>query len=485
MRRESTGAIRLRADRARAGRVGHAGAMRLTDDLKDLASVRPFRTLLAVRLVSQTGDGLVQAGLASLFFFAPQNLTSVTGVATALVVMLAPFCVVGPFTGPFIDRWRRRQTLRNGNLGRSAVVGATAVVLGAVGTHWSIYLLALVALGINRFLLAVMGSGLPQIVDRQRLLVANSVVPVLSGGATAGGALIGFGLRLALPPGGAQDTASLASAAVLYLLAAGVVTRLGPDQLGPSRSSHAGERGLASAVVATAGDLADAVRYLVRRGTPGLALSAMAMGRFVYGMELITIILTSRNLLASPADADLGLALFGSLMAAMIAGHGVSVVLTPLARTWVEPQGWVVVCLVGGTVGQAVVAASHAYPAMLVGIFIFGIGVQGAKIAVDTIVQRDTADVFRGRAFSLYDVLFNSAECVAAGVGILVLPDVGWSRPVQVGLIVFVWLVAAGFCALMRALGGRPRPTPWDGTGGGDRARGRSRASGSTGPLVG
>ena len=63
--------------------------MRLTADLRDLAAVPAFRTLLAVRLVSQTGDGMVQAGLATLFFFRPQNMADATGVAAALVVMLA------------------------------------------------------------------------------------------------------------------------------------------------------------------------------------------------------------------------------------------------------------------------------------------------------------------------------------------------------------------------------------------------------------
>ena len=47
--------------------------MRLTTDLKDLAGVPAFRTLLGIRLISQTGDGMVQAGLATVFFFAPRT----------------------------------------------------------------------------------------------------------------------------------------------------------------------------------------------------------------------------------------------------------------------------------------------------------------------------------------------------------------------------------------------------------------------------
>lgn len=200
------------------------------------------------------------------------------------------------------------------------------------------------------------------------------------------------------------------------------------------------------------------MRYLVRRGTPGLALSTMALHRFVYGMELITLILTSRNLLAPGGDADAGLAVFGTLMGTMVAGHGLSVILTPLAHERIAPSTWIVCCLLGGTVGQIVLVVTHHQLAMTIGIFVFGVGVQGAKIAVDTIVQADTDDAYRGRAFSIYDVLFNTAECVAAGVAILVLPDTGWSRVVQGALVVFVWCVAAWYGRGVRRLGDRPRP---------------------------
>ena len=64
-----------------------------------------------------------------------------------------------------------------------------------------------------------------------------------------------------------------------------------------------------------------AVRYLVRRGTPGLALTTMALHRFVYGMELITLILMSRNFLAAPEDTDAGLEVFDALITKSIAAQ--------------------------------------------------------------------------------------------------------------------------------------------------------------------
>ena len=416
--------------------------MRLVGDLKDLGATRAFRILLGVRLISQTGDGLVQAGLATLFFFAPQNMTSAAGVALALVVMLLPFSIVGPFTGPFIDRWRRRQIILRCNLARAGLIGATAVALYLAGIGPVVYVLVLVVMGINRFLLAVLSAGLPQIISPARLLTANSIVPTLGGAASAIGAIIGVILRLLLPAGTAQDTASLLSAVAMYALAALLVTRLAPGELGPSRLPSSADDGapaapalstraadgdstLGAALTSTVSELAAAIRYLVRRGTPALALGTMALHRFVYGMELITIILASRNLLAADGDADAGLANFGALMGAMLAGHFLAVILTPIAHERITPATWVITCLLGGTAGQVLIAATHARIPFMVGLFIFGVGVQGAKIAVDTIVQSDAADAFRGRAFSIYDVLFNTAECLAAGVAVLILPDGG------------------------------------------------------------
>ena len=473
--------------------------MRLRDDLRDLAASRGLRILLATRLISQTGDGMVQVGLVPLFFFAPQNATSTGDVAAALVVMLLPFSVVGPFTGPFIDRFRRRSTLMTMNLVRAGLILATAVVIRGAGAGVVVYLLVLAALGVNRFLLATLAASLPHVVDADRLLTANSLVPTLGGAATAAGAVTGLLLRLTLPAD-AQDVASLLTAAGLYVASAGVVSRLGRDELGPdwltrARSTEGGAAGAAGAAGAgTAGDgrrsepedtarglgttgtgttgtvrdLADAVRHLLSRRTPALALGVMGAYRLVYGLELVTIILASRNLLADPADADAGLAVFGTLMGAMLAGHGLAVVLTPLAQEHVSPPTWVVACLLGGSLGQVLLVAGHTREGMAAGLFVFGVGVQGAKIAVDTIVQTDTSDDYRGRAFSLYDVLFNAAECLAAGVAVLVMPDVGWSRGVQAALVAAVWVVALAYRWGVHRCSGpgpecqrRPGPGPW------------------------
>jgi MFS family permease len=166
----------------------------------------------------------------------------------------------------------------------------------------------------------------------------------------------------------------------------------------------------------------------------------MAVHRFLYGVVFIAAILMSRNLLAAPGSD--GLAVFGSILGVLAVGSGVAVVLTPVLARRTGPHLWIVLCLLVAAVGQLVLVATAALPAVLVVAGLLGLAAQGAKIAVDTIVQRDTHDDFRGRAFALYDVLYNAAFVGAAALAALALPDTGHSRVVFAGLAV-AYVVAA------------------------------------------
>ena len=67
--------------------------------------------------------------------------------------------------------------------------------------------------------------------------------------------------------------------------------------------------------------------------------------------------------------------------------------------------------------------------ALLAASFLFGLAGQGAKICVDALVQTGVDDDFRGRAFSVYDLVFNAAFVAAVAGSALVLPADGYSRP--------------------------------------------------------
>ena len=412
--------------------------MHVIAELRRLLGLRDFRRLFAVRLTSQAGDGMFQIGLATLFFFSPESAGTATGVATAFAVLLLPFTIVGPWAGVLLDRWQRRQVLLVGNLVRVAITLVLSGLLLTQGVGPAVYVLALVNLSVNRFLLSALSAGLPRVVDGPLLLTANSLTPTLGAGAAFLGGGIGLGMGLVLEPGRGTDATVLLCAALLFAGASALATRMARGLLGPERPAD-GEA-MRRELTNLARGLVQGARHLVARRTPARALGVMAVHRFLYGVTFIASILISRNLLAAPG-AD-GLAVFGAVVAALGIGSAVAVVLTPVLSPRTGPHTWIVLCLLVAAAGQLLLTVTVAYAAVLVCAGLLGVAAQGAKIAVDTIVQRDTADAYRGRAFALYDVLYNAAFVGAAALAALALPDTGWSRAVFGGLAV-AYLAAA------------------------------------------
>lgn len=434
--------------------------MRLVTDLRLLLKSAGFRKLFTVRLVSQSGDGMFQVGLATLFFFSPERMATAVDVAAAFAVLLLPFTVVGPFAGPLLDRWRRRQVLVGGNAVRVLLTLVLAVLMVTVGVGLPVYVLALVTLGVNRFLLSALSAGLPRVVPREQLLMANSLTPTLGGVSTVVGGALGFVIGILTPSGPIEDGVVLVVGALLFAGASALALRLGRDELGPDRAAVDAASGpgawaqLWQDVRATTAELVEGARYLVARRTPGAALGIMAVHRFLYGANFIALILISRNLLNDPRDASAGLATFAFLLGISLAGNGLAIIATPLAHERMSPATWIVVCLGLGAASQVVLASSTRMGVIAVAAVMFGLSVQGAKIAVDTIVQADTADAFRGRAFALYDVLYNAAFVGAAALAAVALPDTGYSRAVFIGIALVYVLVAAGYARIPQA----PRP---------------------------
>ncbi|HYO18858.1 MAG TPA: MFS transporter [Dermatophilaceae bacterium] len=414
--------------------------MQVIRELRELLRLRDFRRLFAVRLVSQSGDGMFEVGLATLFFFSPQNASTATGVAAAFAVLLLPFTVVGPWAGVLLDRWRRRQVLFVGNLARVAITLAVSLILLTGGLGPAVYVLALVNLSVNRFLLSALSASLPRVVDGRLLLTANSLTPTLGAAAAIAGAVAGFTLGLGLEPGPNRDATILAVAAIVFATASALATTMDRDLLGPDTRADAGT--MRRSLHTLGSGLAGGVRHLRQQGTPARALAVMATHRFVYGVVFIASILISRNLLADPTDASAGLRTFGAVLAASAVGFTLAVVLTPVLSPRTGPHSWIVYCLLLAAASQLLLTATIARWAVLAGAAALALAAQGAKIAVDTIVQRDTDDAFRGRAFALYDVLYNAAFVGAAALAALVLPDSGYS-PAVFAALALVYLAAA------------------------------------------
>jgi superfamily II DNA or RNA helicase len=415
--------------------VAYPSGMSLASDLVSLSRSRGFLRLLVVRVAGQAGDGALQAGLAALFFFAPERASTPGGVAAAFAVLLGPFTLVGPWAGVLLDRWSRRGVLIWGNVVRGCLAAAIGLIMATAGITVAVYVLALAALSVSRFIGAGISSAQPRVVRPEALLTANSVAPTLGTVGSGIGALAGLVTAATASP--AERAWVLAIAAALF--AASMVAAVGfsRDALGPDGEPAP----LLTALRALMAGLAQGWAYMVHRRTPVFAIGAMGLSRLAYGLVFIATILVSRHLLSSPNTDDGGLGTFALILGFAAAGFAMAAVITPLAHARVTPEAWVVVCAGMGVAGQIAVATSYHLAVLLPAALLLSTGVQGGKIAVDTIVQRDVADAFRGRAFALYDVAFNAAFLLAAAIAALALPADGYSRPLLIAL--------AGFYALI------------------------------------
>ncbi|POX56885.1 MFS transporter [Streptomyces sp. Ru71] len=401
--------------------------MAVVRDLRVLLHFGNFRRLLAVRLLSQGADGVYQVGLATYVVFSPEKQASPTAIASAMAILLLPYSVVGPFAGVLLDRWRRRQVFVYGNLLRALMATVTAVLMVAHVPDWLFYVSALCVTGVNRFVLAGLSAALPRVVDAERLVVANSLSPTAGTlAATAGGGLA-FVVRLG--PAGSDAVVVLLGAA-LYLCAALASLRLAVDLLGPDPALVRPK--LAAALQGTAQGLAAGARHLAepRRREAAWALAAVTLMRFCYGALTVTVLTLCRYAWAS--DTDKGLALLGLAVGVSGAGFFAAAVVTPAAAGRLGPVRWIVVCSACAAVLVPALGLTFRQGPVLVAAFVLGLVTQAAKIATDTVVQATVDDAFRGRVFSLYDVLFNVAFVGAAGVAALMLPPDGRSVPLVV-----------------------------------------------------
>ena len=400
---------------------------------------RWFRRLFAVRVTSQFADGVFQVALASYVIFSPEQAPSPAGIAAALAVVLLPFSILGPFVGVFLDRWSRRQVLVVSNAIRVGLVG---VIAGGVAADLGgplLFVLILSALSVNRFLLAGLSASLPHVVDPPDLIMANAVTPTSGTLASLLGVAAGTAGRVLSEDTAVDgDVVVLVTAAVIYGAAALLALRIPRPLLGPAYDPT--RPAVREAARHVARGLIDGLMHLGHRRTAAHGLATIGAHRFFFGISTVMLILLHRNYFNAPDQTDA--AFNGLALAILVSGAGFisAAFITPFVTERVTLRVWIVTLLVAAAVTQLMPGLFFTEVALLVSAYFLGVASQGIKICVDTLVQAGVDDAYRGRIFSLYDVIFNVAFVAAAAVAAAVLPDNGRSPAMLV-------VIALGYVA--------------------------------------
>jgi MFS family permease len=379
-----------------------------------------FRRLLAVRFAAQWGDGAFQAALGGAVLFNPERQADPVAVALGLAVILLPYSVVGPFAGALLDRWDRRRVLLAASLLRAVLTLAVAatVYLGVAGLP--LYLVALAAAGVSRFVLAGLSAALPHVVARRHLVEANVLAATAGAGMAALGGACAIGARALLGSGDTGSALTTAAAAAGSLLAAALAAGFAACLLGPDHTDEPDRT-----LVAVARGLADGARATARTPTVAASFLALAAHRVAFGISTLLTLMLYRHVFPSSGVLRSGMAGVGEAVALAAAGLGAAALLTPWLVHHLGRPRTVRLALVVAAATQLALAALLSTAAVLAAAFLLGAAGQVVKLCADAGVQGEVGDEVRGRVFALYDAVFNVGYVLAVGVAALLSPPDG------------------------------------------------------------
>jgi MFS family permease len=398
-----------------------------------------FRRLLTAQFLSQAADGLAQAIFAFVLVLEPLSRGTPGRILSLFALTLLPYSFLSPFLGVFVDRWSRRALLVGTNLVRAAVLIALPLWAQLLSGHLPLYFSVLLLLGLGRLFLTTKGAVLPVVLHEQHLLKGNS----LSGGggmiaALAGGVLGVELLRVVTPHEG------LTIAGFVYAGASLVALRLSA----PFEHRAARARSFGQALSSVVEGLWAGLRAVVRRPRARLPLMAIFLLRTLTMVVAIAAILIIKKEFPSAGDR------FGRLDSGALAlgSAGVGAFTAALVAPYVEGRmkrpGMIVSGFLIAGLGIIALGGIINIPAVLGLTFVAGFGTFLTKVAVDAQVQDALPDELRGRAFALYDILYNGAS-VLAGALMVGLQNESF-RAVLIGFGVLSLLCAAAMAGAMR-----------------------------------
>ena len=391
--------------------------------------------LLGSQSLSQAADGLAQAAFASVLVLDALDEGVPSRILALLALTLIPYSVIGPFAGVFVDRLERRRLMLWTNVARAVVLVAFPTWSSLVHGDIPLYAGILTILGLGRLWLTTKSAVLPLLIPEDELLRGNA----LSSGFGMVSALVGGAGGIALTGWVGADRA-LATAGALYLLAAGV-TWLLHLPVGPP---HAKEP-LAQAAAEVAIQLRTGAAQVWTHPRARLPLVAIFMSRTVAMFIAIIAVLViktewpgaeGRIGRLSAGALSLGAAGIGAFLGTLTAGF--------LGRRMSKPA----LMLVGFGVSGAGIVTLGGIPSLVAVAVFTGIAGYGSfiiKVAVDAQLQQVLANSLHGRAFSLYDILYNLASVLA---GLIVVAFAGTPLRTLVILAGLVTLLLAGVLAL-------------------------------------
>lgn len=408
--------------------------MRRTPRLENVREVlhdRDLKLLLGAQFLAQAADGLAQAVFADVLVLDPLNEGTPSRIFILFAVTLIPYSLLSPFMGVLVDRWSRRGVLVWTNVIRGLMLVTLFAWTGVLPGNSGLFVATLALLGLGRLFLTTKGAVLPVLLREHHLLQGNA----LSGGggmvAALAGAVVGIATVSII-----RTEAAFALAGAIYLFSA-IVSRVISMPLSHGTSNA---QPVAAAVRGVAIDLVDGIRAIWQRVGARLPLLSIFLLRTLAMFVAISAILIIKNTFGEGERVG---RLSWSALALGAAGVGafIGALTAPLLGKKLQRGGLILFGFAISSAGIVGLGGILNMLAVMALTFLGGYGGFVTKVAVDAAVQESLPDDYRGRAFALYDILYNLASVVAGGLMVAVY-DAG--RPARLRAV----MIVAGFVGL-------------------------------------
>lgn len=386
LRRPPTDAVARRVARVRLG----AGTLTRPAQLRrTLFGAPPLSRAAHVHALTTMGDAFFTVSLAGSLFFNVSFDAARPRILLYLVVTMAPFVLVAPLLGPAIDRLPGgpRLFITLTAVGR----GVLCLLMAAKIADLLVFPLAFGALVLGKTYSVARNTLVPRLVAEDQLVAANSLLARLA--AIAGG--VGGGIAAAVL---ATTSAPLVLVLGTIAFASAAVLALGLPRPVPTATARPdiAWRELHSPLV------------VVGAGTVTALRAGVGFTIFLLGITL------KRN--AEPAWY------FGLVIVALGLGSFAGNVVAPIARRHLREERLLGAALLLPLVCAVIATIANNRVGTLLGAIGVGAGGAVGRQAFDAIVQRETHELDRGRAFARFDSRFQLAWVLGALLPVLLRP---------------------------------------------------------------
>jgi MFS family permease len=393
--------------------------------------------LVHLQFLAAAGDATVAVSLAGTLFFTLPTDQARPQVAQFLLLTMAPFAIVAPFIGPFLDRFRH---------GRRWAIGVTLALRGflcwvladVLDSPLWLFPAALGCLVASKAFTVTQASAVPRLLpDHFSLVNANSRISM----AKVGGAAVGGALAVAISQLGAAWSLRFGfgifvGATVLAIL------------LSPRVDSSVGERDIGGVLPVPAGPAVEQTDDRVQRRFRSLRPGVLRGLKCVMGARLMTGFLTlflAFLLRERPISTMDGAVLLGIVIVAAGVGNSLGTVIGHLLRNYSPERIGLVVLAVDAAMAVITAALYSIITVVALG-FVAGLCAQLAKLCYDALVQRDVPEVVRTSVFARSETVFQICWVCggALGIGLPLIPTLGFGLVAALLCGLLAWTLIAG-----------------------------------------